>query len=102
VTAVDARTVGRHVFDLRVRLGLTVVELADRAGVGEATVYQLERGANPDCALSTVTGLAAALGVPVGVLLGERRPPAYWPVDRLFWRQAGREIDELRARAVSA
>lgn len=62
--------VGSNVRRLRTRAGLSVVELARRAGVGRATLTQLEAGGgNPT--LETLYALANELGVALADLLAE-------------------------------
>ncbi len=92
----DIIAVGARVQRLRERLRLTPQQIAAVAGISAWTVRALERGAAEGVGLHTLTGIAAALGVPVGVLLGERPPPIHWPVDDVFWRQVRREIDAQR------
>ncbi len=54
----------------RDRAGLSAAELARRAGVGKATVSQLESGAaNPS--VETLWAIATALGVPFSVFVDE-------------------------------
>jgi transcriptional regulator with XRE-family HTH domain len=56
----------------RQRAGMTLTELARRAGIGKSTLSELESGAgNPS--LETLWALAVALGIPVSRLL---EPPA--------------------------
>lgn len=58
----------------RARAGLSVSELARRAGVGKATVSQLESGtANPS--VETLWAIATALGVPFAVFVEELDDP---------------------------
>lgn len=52
---------------LRVRLGLTQIELAARAQVADRTVRNLEDGL--DVSLENLRAIADALGVTAGVLL---------------------------------
>lgn len=59
------RWLGRVIAAERAQLGLTVAELARRAGISAGLVSQLERGVgNPS--LETVASLSRALGVPMG------------------------------------
>lgn len=68
----DVAQIGRRVRDTRRRLGMTVEELAQRAGLSVGNVSQLERGqGNPS--LSTLCRLADGVGVHVTVLLREDR-----------------------------
>lgn len=54
--------------------GLTISELARRAGVDRATIHRLETGASRP-AFDTVVALEQALGLPTGGLtFGEREP----------------------------
>jgi transcriptional regulator with XRE-family HTH domain len=63
-------TVARNLAAARSALGASQEQLAGDAGVSRATVVQLE-GAEGDPRLSTLAGVAAALGVsPVFLLLG--------------------------------
>ena len=55
---------------LRTARGLTQVELAKRAKVGQSYVAMLERGARKYPSLPVLQRLAKALGVPVTELLG--------------------------------
>ena len=47
----------------RVAAGLSVVSLADKAGVGQATIYAIERGHVDSPRQDVLSKLAAALGV---------------------------------------
>lgn len=49
--------------------GLTIREVADRAGVAFSTVYRIEQGTQKPSA-QTLAALAEVLGVPFGALLG--------------------------------
>ncbi len=95
----DVAAVGARVRELRERLGWTAGDLADRAAVYKDTVLRLERGAKGEVSLRVLTGLAEALEVPVGVLLGEQPPPLHWPVDRFFWGQVRREVEQIQGVA---
>jgi transcriptional regulator with XRE-family HTH domain len=58
----------------RERVGLSVSELAKRAGLAKSTLSQLENGVgNPS--LETLWSLAMTLGVPVSQLIGQSRQP---------------------------
>jgi XRE family transcriptional regulator, regulator of sulfur utilization len=63
-----AAAVGAHVRALREAQRLTLSELARRAGIGKATLSELEAGLrNPT--LETLYGLTTALGVPLSAAL---------------------------------
>ncbi len=62
-----------NVYRLRTGLRLTQAQLAERIGVRQPRIAEIERGdANPR--LDTLARLAAALQVPVGALLAEQAP----------------------------
>lgn len=64
------RHVAQNLRRLRLRRGLTFVELAARSGVAKATLTNLEAGrGNPT--VETLWSLALALNVPFGALLAE-------------------------------
>ena len=64
----EVRAVGARVRQLRKRLGLTVEQLASRAGVSAGMISQLERGiGNP--ALESLARLSQALSVPIANLM---------------------------------
>lgn len=56
--------------DLRIRAGLTQIELADRAGVSRTTVIRLEQG-DPNVRPPTLRKLARALHVKTNELFGD-------------------------------
>lgn len=63
-----AAEVGRRIRDLRRTQGLSLSELAHRAGVGKATISGLESGTrNPT--LETLYAITAQLGVPLATVL---------------------------------
>jgi DNA-binding Xre family transcriptional regulator len=75
---------------LRVRAALSQRGLAEQAGIDKTTVEALEGGRAPGINLHTLSALAQALKVQIGVLLGEQPGPA---VDATYWRQIRREIE---------
>jgi transcriptional regulator with XRE-family HTH domain len=60
---------GDNVKRAREEAGMTQLRLAADAGLGIATVSDIERGKITDPQLSTVEALARTLGVPVAALL---------------------------------
>ncbi|MGV9301884.1 helix-turn-helix domain-containing protein [Nonomuraea sp. NPDC003727] len=66
----DPREVGRKVRRLRQERGISLSELARRAGVGKATLSGLETGVrNPT--LDTLWAVTAQLGVPIAAVLDD-------------------------------
>jgi PAS domain S-box-containing protein len=64
---------GTNLTRLRVRAGLSLEDLADRAGVSPALLAELEAGAG-DARLETLYALATELGVPLSDLIPPTRP----------------------------
>lgn len=65
--------IAAHVRDHRSRAGLSLAEVAARAGIGKSTLHQLETGeANPS--IETLWAVAEALGVPFGELIEPAAP----------------------------
>lgn len=64
----DPRVVGRRVRELRQARGVSLSELARRAGIGKATLSGVETGTrNPT--LETLWAITAQLGVPMAAIL---------------------------------
>ena len=67
---------GKRVQQLREKRGLSVQELADRAGTTYQTIWRIERGQQLDPSVALTRGIARALGVGVDYLIemfGEER-----------------------------
>jgi transcriptional regulator with XRE-family HTH domain len=65
-------TLGRNVRKLRLSLGMTQSDLADRAEIRRALISDLERG-ETNATLDTVVRIAMALGVEPAELFKPRR-----------------------------
>lgn len=78
------REIGRHLADWRLLQDITAEQVADRAGVGVATVHRIEGGAS--ASLESVLRVARALGV----------------LDRVILAFDPAETDVGRARALDA
>jgi transcriptional regulator with XRE-family HTH domain len=61
----------RHISHLRYLRNLSREQLASKAGLSQDLVQSLEQGRTANPRLSTLLGLAAALGVTLGELVGE-------------------------------
>jgi transcriptional regulator with XRE-family HTH domain len=92
------RTVGQRVRELRRAQGLNRQQVADLAGVHMTTVRSLERQQPAGTSLHTLAGLSRALGVPIGVLVGEQPMPS-GGVPPIEWRRVRAEVDSLREAA---
>lgn len=71
------RDVGERIKFYRLQAGLTLLEVANRLGVKEATVQRYESGVIKTLKYDTIADLARILGVKPGQLLG-------WEEDRKF------------------
>jgi transcriptional regulator with XRE-family HTH domain len=90
------KTVGVRLRQARRAAGLSVVALADRAGVGRATLTQLEAGGgNPT--LDTLYALANALSLPLATLIEE---PAAERSMLVLRHGEGVSVEEPAMRAV--
>jgi transcriptional regulator with XRE-family HTH domain len=77
-TATPAERIGRRVTELRRERGLSLSELAARAGIGKATLSGVEAGTrNPT--LETLYAITGQLGLPLAAVLAE--PAAAHPED---------------------
>ena len=86
---------GARVRAQRMRLGMTLDELAAATGVSRATLSNIERGEHSP-SLTKATDVARTLGVSLAQLLGEeeRRPTVTIPKDeRLVFRDAATGIE---------
>ncbi|WP_200956725.1 XRE family transcriptional regulator [Thermococcus barophilus] len=65
-------TLARNIRRLREEKGLSLTELAEKAGISKSTLSSLEAGkTNPT--ISTLWAIADALGVPFGALIGSEK-----------------------------
>ncbi|MBB2908933.1 transcriptional regulator with XRE-family HTH domain [Streptosporangium becharense] len=79
----DAHDIGRRIRALREERGISLSELARRAGIGKATLSGLENGTrNPT--LETLWAITGELGIPLATAIGSPAsrgtPPAPGPV----------------------
>ncbi len=65
---------GHNLRTVRLKAGLTQMQLGRLAGCSDGIVSQYERERSP-ATLATASGLAEALGVPLETLTGPRLPP---------------------------
>lgn len=96
-------TVGDRIRELRVAKGLKQTDLAAQAGVKKAYISRLETGDAKGCSVTTMAGIAVALGVTVDHLLG-LSDDLGTAQDLAFYRFYLEQPDEVRRRirAVSA
>jgi transcriptional regulator with XRE-family HTH domain len=78
--AEPARTIGERLKKLRVERGLSQAALAERAGCSVDLVRKLEQGVRQSARVTSLSGLAQALGVSMSELL-DKRPRLDSPAD---------------------
>jgi len=65
-----ARKIGANMRRRRSDLGLSLQDVANRAGMSKTNVWELERGNNPNPTLRSVMAIMQALYMPLNELLG--------------------------------
>src|SRR6185503_19342678 len=71
----NPKELGAGITALRMGLGETVASFAARAGVAKSHMYKLEAGGLENPTVTTLDGIAGALGISLDELLGTRRSP---------------------------
>jgi transcriptional regulator with XRE-family HTH domain len=71
----NPKELGARITALRMELGETVASFAARAGVAKSHMYKLEAGGLENPTVTTLDGIAGALGISLDELLGTRRGP---------------------------
>lgn len=71
---IDKKTLGQRVAIARLRVPLTQKALADKAGVTQPYVSQLEAGDIDNPGWQTIRAIESALGLRVGQLTADERP----------------------------
>jgi transcriptional regulator with XRE-family HTH domain len=69
---VDRNLLGERLHTIRRRRGLTLKELARRAGTSYVGISKLEHGQKPQVSLDVVVRLAEVLGVSLDYLVGRK------------------------------
>lgn len=75
MTCAVERRVGQQLQQARRHRGWSLRQLADVSGLSLTTVHQVETGRTSP-GLGTLVSVATALGIPVGALFDDHRPPA--------------------------
>ena len=70
----NPKQLGARITALRLRMGESVASFAARSGVAKSHIYKLEAGGLDNPTVTTLTGIAQALGITLDELLGN--PPA--------------------------
>lgn len=63
-------TIATRMRELREARGLSLQELANRAGIAKSHVWQIEQGKSANPTIATTVGIARALGVSLDYLAG--------------------------------
>lgn len=61
--------IGDNMRILRERQGMTITELAEKAGVSRSQLTKLEKGSQKNPGIETIVAMATALGVPIEELV---------------------------------
>lgn len=62
--------IGKNIYEIRKRRGLTLTELADRAGIAKSYLSNIERNLNQNPSINVIEKLAFVLEVDLKELLG--------------------------------
>jgi transcriptional regulator with XRE-family HTH domain len=82
----NPRELGARITALRMRMGESVASFATRAGVAKSHMYKLEAGGLESPTVTTLAGIAGALGITLDELLenpasaGDKGEPAERPI----------------------
>jgi transcriptional regulator with XRE-family HTH domain len=69
----NSKELGARITALRLRMGESVASFAARSGVAKSHIYKLEAGGLDNPTVTTLTGIAGALGITLDELLGNSR-----------------------------
>lgn len=62
---------GQKLRELRKASGKTVREISYESGVTQDTIFRIERGENPNTAVTTLLSICSAIGCSITDILGE-------------------------------
>ena len=62
---------GQKLRELRKASGKTVREISYESGVTQDTIFRIERGENPNTAVTTLLAICSAIGCSITDILGE-------------------------------
>lgn len=65
--------IGRNIKLMRIKAGLQQVELAEKLGISQSMISQIERGTKA-CSMQLGAEIAGVLGCKIGDLLQEEQP----------------------------
>lgn len=95
--------IGKKISQLRKRKGLSLTELADRAGIAKSNLSNIERNLNQNPSLNVLEKIASALHVELSELLDtetkiefkKQRPDKNWTAFVRELKESGIEKEQL-------
>ncbi|MBS4197574.1 XRE family transcriptional regulator [Lederbergia citri] len=85
--------IGKNIYEIRKRKGLTLTELADRAGIAKSYLSNIERSVNKNPSINVVEKIAKVLDVDVRILLNQTVEQKSIQLDE-EWVDFARELKE--------
>lgn len=94
--------IGKNIYEIRKRRGLTLTELAERAGIAKSYLSNIERNLNQNPSINVIEKIASVLEVDLKELLGsnsdEKEPQldSEWVEFVKELRDSGVEKDQIQ------
>ncbi|MGI8384820.1 helix-turn-helix domain-containing protein [Robertmurraya sp. P23] len=94
--------IGKNIYEIRKRRGLTLTELADRAGIAKSYLSNIERNLNQNPSINVIEKIASVLEVDLKELLGSGNDVKEPQLDREWvdfvreLRDSGVEKDQIQ------
>ncbi|MEK3991735.1 helix-turn-helix domain-containing protein [Robertmurraya sp. FSL R5-0851] len=94
--------IGKNIYDIRKRRGLTLTELAERAGIAKSYLSNIERNLNQNPSINVIEKIASVLEVDLKELLGsgdhkkETQMDSEWVEFVKELRDSGVEKDQIQ------
>ncbi|MBS4198407.1 helix-turn-helix domain-containing protein [Bacillus sp. FJAT-49732] len=85
--------IGKNIYEIRKRKGLTLTELADRAGIAKSYLSNIERSVNKNPSVNVVEKIAKVLDIDVSILLNPSMEQEQIHLDE-EWVGFARELKE--------
>jgi XRE family transcriptional regulator, master regulator for biofilm formation len=94
--------IGKNIYEIRKRRGLTLTELAERAGIAKSYLSNIERNLNKDPSINVIEKISSVLDVDLKELLGsgsneiETQLDSEWVEFVRELRDSGVEKDQIQ------
>ncbi|MGS2779032.1 helix-turn-helix domain-containing protein [Robertmurraya sp. GLU-23] len=94
--------IGKNIYEIRKRRGLTLTELAERAGIAKSYLSNIERNLNQNPSINVIEKIASVLDVDLKELLGsgsneiETQLDSEWVEFVRELRDSGVEKDQIQ------